>query len=296
VDLNVPQDANGKVTDDSRAKAIVPTVNKILKDGGSAILMSHLGRPKGKVNPAMSLKPIAEHLSALLGKPVLFATDCVGPDAKAKAALLKPGEVLLLENLRFHPEEEAGDEVFAKSLAYLGDVYVNDAFGTAHRAHASTTIVAKFFPTAKLFGYLMQAEIDSVGKVLGNPQRPMTAIVGGSKVSSKIEVLQNLLASCDELIIGGGMANTFVKAQGGQTGASLVEEDLLDTAREIIKQAEAKGVKPSQRMRTPTNAPPMRCPMAGWRSTSDRRASRPSARWCCAARPCCGTAPWACSR
>ena len=250
VDLNVPQDANGKVTDDSRAKAIVPTVNKILKDGGSAILMSHLGRPKGKVNPAMSLKPIAEHLSALLGKPVLFATDCVGPDAKAKAALLKPGEVLLLENLRFHPEEEAGDEVFAKSLAYLGDVYVNDAFGTAHRAHASTTIVAKFFPTAKLFGYLMQAEIDSVGKVLGNPQRPMTAIVGGSKVSSKIEVLQNLLASCDELIIGGGMANTFVKAQGGQTGASLVEEDLLDTAREIIKQAEAKGVK----LHIPTDA------------------------------------------
>ena len=250
VDLNVPQDANGKVTDDSRAKAIVPTVNKILKDGGSAILMSHLGRPKGKVNPAMSLKPIAEHLSALLGKPVLFATDCVGPDAKAKAALLKPGEVLLLENLRFHPEEEAGDEVFAKSLAYIGDVYVNDAFGTAHRAHASTTIVAKFFPTAKLFGYLMQAEIDSVGKVLGNPQRPMTAIVGGSKVSSKIEVLQNLLASCDELIIGGGMANTFVKAQGGQTGASLVEEDLLDTAREIIKQAEAKGVK----LHIPTDA------------------------------------------
>lgn len=250
VDLNVPQDANGKVTDDSRAKAIVPTVNKILKDGGSAILMSHLGRPKGKVNPTMSLKPIADHLSGLLGKPVLFATDCVGPDAKAKAAALKPGEVLLLENLRFHPEEEAGDEVFAKSLAYLGDVYVNDAFGTAHRAHASTTIVAKFFPTARLFGYLMQAEIDSVGKVLGNPQRPMTAIVGGSKVSSKIEVLQNLLSSCDELIIGGGMANTFVKAQGGQTGASLVEEDLLDTAREIIKQAEAKGVE----LHIPTDA------------------------------------------
>ncbi|MBP7407264.1 MAG: phosphoglycerate kinase [Flavobacteriales bacterium] len=242
VDLNVPQDANGKVTDDSRAKAIVPTVNKILKDGGSVILMSHLGRPKGKVNPAMSLRPIAEHLSGLLGKPVLFATDCIGPDARAKAAVLKPGEVLLLENLRFHPEEEAGDEVFAKSLAYLGDVYVNDAFGTAHRAHASTTIVAKFFPNAKLFGYLMQGEIDSVGKVLGDPQRPMTAIVGGSKVSSKIDVLQNLLASCDELIIGGGMANTFVKAQGGQTGASVVEEDLLDTAREIIKQAEAKGV------------------------------------------------------
>ena len=250
VDLNVPQDATGKVTDDTRARAIVPTVNKILKDGGSAILMSHLGRPKGKVNPAMSLRPVADHLAGLLGKVVIFATDCVGPDAKAKAAALKPGEVLVLENLRFHPEEEGGDEAFSKSLSELGDVYVNDAFGTAHRAHASTTIVAKFFPTAKLFGYLMQAEIDSVGKVLGNPQRPMTAIVGGSKVSSKIEVLQNLIGTCDELIIGGGMANTFVKAMGGQTGASLVDDDLLDTARGIIKEAEAKGVK----LHIPTDA------------------------------------------
>jgi phosphoglycerate kinase len=243
VDLNVPQDANGKVTDDSRARAILPTVNKILSDGGSAILMSHLGRPKGKVNPAMSLKPVAEHLSGLLGKPVLFATDCVGEDARAKAAALKPGEVLVLENLRFHPEEEAGDEGFAKQLSELGDVYVNDAFGTAHRAHASTTIVAKFFPEAKLFGHLMQAEIDSVGKVLGDPQRPMTAIVGGSKVSSKLAVLENLLNSCDVLIIGGGMANTFVKAMGGQTGASLVEEDLLDTARNVMAKAREKGVK-----------------------------------------------------
>ena len=250
VDLNVPQDANGKVTDDSRARAIVRTIHKILNDGGSAILMSHLGRPKGKVNAAMSLKPVAEHLAGLLGKPVLFATDCVCPDAKAKAAALKPGEVLLLENLRFHPEEEAGDEAFSKTLSELGDVYVNDAFGTAHRAHASTTIVARSFPTDKLFGYLMQAEIDSVGKVLSNPQRPMTAIVGGSKVSSKIEVLENLLASCDELIIGGGMANTFVKAMGGQTGASLVEEDLLDTARTIIEKAKAKGVK----LHIPTDA------------------------------------------
>jgi len=250
VDLNVPQDANGKLTDDTRARAIIPTVKKIIGDGGSAILMSHLGRPKGKINPAMSLRPIADHLSGLLGKPVLFATDCVGPDAKAKAAALKPGEVLLLENLRFHPEEEAGDEAFSQSLSELGDVYVNDAFGTAHRAHASTTIVAKFFPQAKLFGYLMQAEIDSVGKVLGNPQRPMTAIVGGSKVSSKIDVLQNLIGSCDELIIGGGMANTFVKAMGGSTGASLVEEDLLETARAIIAAAEAKGVK----LHIPTDA------------------------------------------
>lgn len=250
VDLNVPQDASGKVTDDSRARAIVPTVKKILADGGSAILMSHLGRPKGKVNPAMSLKPIAEHLGSLLGEPVLFATDCVGPDAKTKAAALRPGEVLVLENLRFHPEEEAGDEAFSKTLSELGDVYVNDAFGTAHRAHASTTIVAKFFPGAKLFGYLMQAEIDSVGRVLSNPQRPMTAIVGGSKVSSKIEVLENLIGSCDVLIIGGGMANTFVKAEGGQTGASLVEEDLLETARGIIEKAKAKGVK----LHIPTDA------------------------------------------
>jgi phosphoglycerate kinase len=250
VDLNVPQDATGKVTDDSRARAIVRTVNKILSDGGSAILMSHLGRPKGKVNPAMSLKPVADHLATLLGKPVIFATDCVGPDAKAKAAALKPGDVLVLENLRFHPEEEAGDEGFSKTLSELGDAYVNDAFGTAHRAHASTTIVAKFFPKDKLFGYLMQAEIDSVGKVLKNPERPMTAIVGGSKVSSKIEVLENLLSSCNELIIGGGMANTFVKAMGGQTGASLVEEDLLDTARTIIEKAKAKGVK----LHIPTDA------------------------------------------
>lgn len=250
VDLNVPQDAHGRVTDDTRARAIIPTVRKILQDGGSAILMSHLGRPKGKVNPSMSLKPVGEHLSTLLGVPVEFAIDCVGPDAQAKAAALKPGQVLLLENLRFHPEEEAGDEAFSKALSELGDVYVNDAFGTAHRAHASTTIVAKFFPNDKLFGHLIGRELDSVGKVLGDPQRPMTAIVGGSKVSSKIEVLQNLIGKCDELIIGGGMANTFVKAQGGQTGASLVEDDLLDTARNIIKEAQAKGVQ----LHIPTDA------------------------------------------
>ena len=250
VDLNVPQDTNGNVTDDSRARAVVPTVKKIVKDGGSVILMSHLGRPKGKVNPTMSLKPIGEHLAGLLGMPVQFATDCMGPDAKAKAAALKPGEVLLLENLRFHPEEEAGDEGFAKSLAALGDVYVNDAFGTAHRAHASTTIVAKFFPNDKLFGSLMQAEIDSVGKVLESPQRPMTAIVGGSKVSSKIDVLENLIGKCDELIIGGGMANTFLKAMGGQTGSSLVEDDLLEQARTIVAKAKAKGVK----LHLPTDA------------------------------------------
>ena len=243
VDLNVPQDANGKVTDDNRARAIIPTVEKILRDGGSAILMSHLGRPKGKVNPSMSLRPIAEHLSGLLGRPVQFATDCVGADAKAKAAALKPGEVLVLENLRFHPEEEAGDEAFSAALSALGDVYVNDAFGTAHRAHASTTIVANHFPKAKLFGYLMQAEIDSVGKVLHEPQRPLTAIVGGSKVSSKLAVLEHLLGKCDEVIIGGGMAFTFIKAQGGQVGKSLVEDDQLETAKAILASAMDKGVQ-----------------------------------------------------
>ena len=250
VDLNVPLDANMNVTDDSRARAIVPTVKKILADGGSAILMSHLGRPKGKPNPAMSLRPVATHLEELLGTPVQFATDCVGDDAKEKAAALKSGEVLVLENLRYHPEEEAGDEAFSQKLSALGDVYVNDAFGTAHRAHASTAVIAKFFPKDKLFGYVMQAEIDSVGKVLGNPQRPLTAIVGGSKVSSKIEVLENLLDKCDEVIIGGGMANTFVKAQGGSVGASLVEDDLLETARTIVKKAAEKGVK----LHIPTDA------------------------------------------
>jgi len=250
VDLNVPQDANGHVTDGNRARAIVPTVNKILNDGGSAILMSHLGRPKGKVNPAMSLKPIAEYMSGLLGKPVLFATDCVGPDAKAKAAALKPGEVLMLENLRFHPEEEAGDEAFSKTLSELGDVYVNDAFGTAHRAHASTTIVAKFFPKDKLFGYLMQGEIDSVGKVLNDPQRPLVAVVGGSKVSSKLAVLENLIGKCDEVIIGGGMAFTFIKAEGGQVGKSLVEDDQLEVAKAILASAMDKGVQ----LHLPTDA------------------------------------------
>ena len=243
VDLNVPLDANMNVTDDSRARAIVPTVKKILRDGGSAILLSHLGRPKGKPNPAMSLRPVAKHLEGLLGTPVRFAEDCIGDKANLAAAALRPGEVLVLENLRYHDAEEKGDEGFSKQLASLGDVYVNDAFGTAHRAHASTTIMAKFFPRDKMFGYLMQAEIDSVGKVLDNPQRPLAAIIGGSKVSSKIEVLENLLNKCDELIIGGGMANTFVKAQGGSVGTSLVEDDLLETARTIMKKAAEKGVK-----------------------------------------------------
>ncbi len=243
VDLNVPLDANFNVTDDNRSRAIIPTVKKILKDGGSAILMSHLGRPKGKPKPELSLKPVAKHLEEILGVPVQFATDCVGEDAKRKAADLKAGEVLLLENLRFHPEEEAGDEAFSKKLAELGDVYVNDAFGTAHRAHASTTIVAKSFPEKRLFGYLIDGELKSIGRVLDDPERPLLAIVGGAKVSSKIEVLENLLGKCDEVIIGGGMSFTFMKAQGAQIGSSLVEEDHLDTARSIMKKAEEKGVK-----------------------------------------------------
>jgi phosphoglycerate kinase len=238
----VPLDAQFNVTDDTRTRAIVPTVKKILKDGGSVILMSHLGRPKGKVNPAMSLRPVAKHLEGLLGMPVQFAGDCIGPDALAKAAALQPGQVLLLENLRFHPEEEKGDEAFSKALAALGDVYVNDAFGTAHRAHASTTIVAKFFPQAKLFGYLIANELENIGKVLESPKKPLCAIVGGAKVSSKIEVLRNLLDKCDEVIIGGGMAFTFLKAQGGKVGASLVEDDHLDTALGILAEAKQRGV------------------------------------------------------
>ena len=242
VDLNVPLDAQFNVTDDNRTKAIVPTVKKVLKEGGSVILMSHLGRPKGKVIPDLSLRPVAKHLEGLLGVPVQFATDCIGEDAQAKATVLKPGEVLLLENLRFHPEEEKGDEAFSKALSTLGDVYVNDAFGTAHRAHASTTVVAKYFPDAKLFGYLIAGELHSLGQVLNQPKKPLCAIVGGAKVSSKIEVLQNLLDKCDEVIIGGGMAFTFIKAQGGKVGASLVEDDHVETAKAILAAAQDKGV------------------------------------------------------
>ena len=250
VDLNVPLDANMNVTDDNRARAIVPTVQKIIRDGGSVILMSHLGRPKGKVNPAMSLRPVAKHLEGLLKVPVRFVDECIGDKAKLASASLLNGEVLVLENLRFHPEEEKGETAFARQLADLGNVYVNDAFGTAHRAHASTTVIAMFFPKDKMFGYLMQAEIDSVGKVLNEPQRPLTAIIGGSKVSSKIDVLENLLGKCDEVIIGGGMANTFIKANGGQVGASVVEDDHLETARTILKKAVEKGVK----LHLPTDA------------------------------------------
>lgn len=242
VDFNVPLDENFNITDDNRIQGAAPTIKKILNDGGSVILMSHLGRPKEGPTEKYSLKHIVSHLSAVLGVEVQFANDCIGDEAKEKAANLKAGEVLLLENLRFYKEEEKGDKAFAEKLAQLGDVYVNDAFGTAHRAHASTAIVAEFFPEAKYFGYLIEAELSNAEKVLNNPERPFTAIMGGAKVSDKIELIEALLDKVDNLIIGGGMAYTFVKARGGEIGKSLVELDKLDLANELVKKAEAKGV------------------------------------------------------
>lgn len=242
VDFNVPLDEKLSVTDDTRIRAAVPTIKKILAGNGAVILMSHLGRPKGGPENKFSLKHIIKNLSGLLGKEIKFASDCIGEDAKALASSLKAGEVLLLENLRFYKEEEKGDEAFARKLSELGDVYVNDAFGTAHRAHASTTIVAKFFPKDKLFGYLMAGEIDSINKVLHEAKRPLTAIIGGAKVSSKIPIIEFLLDKTDNLIIGGGMAYTFVKALGGKTGKSLVEDEFLKTAQQVIVKAKEKNV------------------------------------------------------
>ena len=242
VDLNVPL-KNGTITDDTRARSIIPTVQKILADGGSCVLMSHLGRPQAQIVPEMSLLPVAKHLSTLLNREVSFTAGCVTEEAFEKSASLQAGEVLLLENLRFHAEEEAGDEAFAAQLAKHGDIYVNDAFGTAHRAHASTAVIAKFFPERKLFGTLIQNELDSIGKVLNDPKRPLLAIIGGAKVSSKIDVLKNLLSKADEIMIGGGMAFTFIRAQGGNTGASLVEDDRIELAKEILAEAEQKGTK-----------------------------------------------------
>ncbi len=242
VDFNVPLDAQYNITDDTRIRAAIPTLNKIIADGGSVILMSHLGRPKDGPDEKYSLKHIVNHISKLLNRPVLFAADCIGADAKSIAKELKAGEVLLLENLRFYKQETAGTESFAHELASLGDVYVNDAFGTAHRAHASTTIIAKFFPNDKVFGYVMANELASINKVLNKSQKPFTAIMGGAKVSGKILIIDNLLDKIDNLIIGGGMAYTFIKAQGGKVGSSLVEEDKLDIALKILKDAKAKGV------------------------------------------------------
>ena len=243
VDFNVPLDGDFNVTDTSRIDAAKPSILKVLEDGGSAILMSHMGRPKGKVNPDMSLSHIAETVSEIIGVQVKFAEDCVGAKADEAVAELQSGEVLLLENLRFHAEEEAGDESFAKELAKHGDIYVNDAFGTAHRAHASTTIVAKFFPENKCFGYLLAKEIKAIDKVMETGEKPVTAILGGAKVSSKITIIENILDKVDNLIIGGGMTYTFVKAKGGKVGDSICEDDKMELALEILKQAEAKNVK-----------------------------------------------------
>ncbi|QIH39005.1 phosphoglycerate kinase [Flavobacterium sp. Sr18] len=242
VDFNVPLDENFNVTDATRIEAAKPTIDAILAQGGSVILMSHLGRPKG-VEEKYSLKHILKTTSEVLGVPVQFVSDCVGPDAKTAAEKLEAGQVLLLENLRFHGEEEAGDVAFAKELASLGDIYVNDAFGTAHRAHASTTIIAQFFPTEKCFGLLLAKEIESLNKVLKNSEKPVTAVLGGSKVSSKITVIENILDKVDHMIIGGGMTFTFVKALGGKIGDSICEDDKQELALEILRLAKEKGVQ-----------------------------------------------------
>lgn len=242
VDFNVPLDENFNVTDATRIEAAKPTIDTILAQGGSVILMSHLGRPKG-AEDKYSLKHILKTASEILGVPVHFAANCVGEEAQTAAANLKAGEVLLLENLRFHAEEEAGDVVFAKELASLGDIYVNDAFGTAHRAHASTTIIAQFFPTEKCFGALLAKEIESLNKVLKNSEKPVTAVLGGSKVSSKITVIENILDKVDHMIIGGGMTFTFVKALGGKVGDSICEDDKQELALEILRLAKEKGVQ-----------------------------------------------------
>ncbi|WP_264535627.1 phosphoglycerate kinase [Flavobacterium sp. N1736] len=242
VDFNVPLDENFNVTDATRIEAAKPTIDAILKQGGSVILMSHLGRPKG-TEEKYSLKHILKTASEILGVPVQFAENCVGEVAQSAAKNLKPGEVLLLENLRFHAEEEAGDVAFAKELASLGDIYVNDAFGTAHRAHASTTIIAQFFPTEKCFGTLLAKEIESLNKVLKNSEKPVTAVLGGSKVSSKITVIENILDKVDHMIIGGGMTFTFIKAQGGKVGDSICEDDKQELALEILRLAKEKGVQ-----------------------------------------------------
>src|SRR3984885_564009 len=242
VDFNVPLDKDYNITDDNRMTAALPTIKKILKDGGEVILMSHLGRPKGGPEEKFSLKHLVPHLSDLLGQQVEFADDCIGPEAVEKARDLEKGEVLLLENLRFYKEEEKGDVAFAEKLSKLGDIYVNDAFGTAHRAHASTAVIAQFFPNAKFFGYLMAAELQNAEKILNDAVKPFTAIMGGAKVSDKIELIERLLDKVDNLIIGGGMAYTFAKAQGGKIGKSLVEEDKLELALSLIEKAKAKGV------------------------------------------------------
>jgi phosphoglycerate kinase len=242
VDFNVPLDKDYNITDDNRITGALPTIQKILKEGGAVILMSHLGRPKDGPTEKYSLKHVVKHLSDLLGQQVEFADDCIGEQAVEKAKDLKAGEVLLLENLRFYKEEEKGDKDFAEKLSKLGDVYVNDAFGTAHRAHASTAVIAQFFPNAKYFGYLMAGELANAEKILNHAEKPFTAIMGGAKVSDKIELIEKLLEKVDNLIIGGGMAYTFAKAQGGTIGNSLLEADKQELALSLLEKAKAKGV------------------------------------------------------
>ena len=244
VDFNVPLDKETmEITDDTRIRAAVPTIKHVLENGGSVVIMSHLGRPKTGNEPEFSLKHIVAHTSELLGKEVTFAGDCIGAEAFGITRDLQPGNVVLLDNVRYHKEETAGDKTFAEKLAKHGDVYINDAFGTAHRAHASTTVVAEFFPNDKMFGFLIEREIKSVAKVMESDEKPVTAIVGGAKVSSKITIIERLLDKVDYLIVGGGMAYTFVKATGGKVGASLVEDDYLEYAEKLLKTADAKGVK-----------------------------------------------------
>lgn len=242
VDFNVPLNDDFQVTDATRIVSAKPTIIKILEDGGSCVLMSHLGRPKG-VQDEFSLKHIVNKIEDIYGVEVKFASDCVGAEAEEKANALQPGEILLLENLRFHEEETKGDKAFAEQLSKLGDIYVNDAFGTAHRAHASTTIVAEFFPVSKCFGSLLAKEIESIKKVMEDGEKPVLAVLGGAKVSSKITIIENILDKVDHLIIGGGMTFTFIKAQGGKIGDSICEDDKMELAIDILKQAEEKGVK-----------------------------------------------------
>ena len=242
VDFNVPLNDEFQVTDETRISSAKPTIIKILEDGGSCILMSHLGRPKG-VEEAFSLKHIVDTVETIIGVEAKFVSNCVGSEAEEAAKNLKPGELLILENLRFHEEETKGDVGFAEQLSKLGDIYVNDAFGTAHRAHASTTIIAQFFPDSKCFGYLLQQEIESIDKVMKTGEKPVLAVLGGAKVSSKITIIDNILDKIDHLIIGGGMTFTFIKAQGGSIGDSLVEDDKMELALEILEKAKAKNVQ-----------------------------------------------------
>ncbi|MEJ7627712.1 MAG: phosphoglycerate kinase [Ferruginibacter sp.] len=244
VDFNVPLDEQFKITDDTRIESTLPTIRKILDEGGAVILMSHLGRPKGGPEDKYSLNHLVAHIASSLDTKVQFAKDSIGEEAIQKAGILKPGEVLLLENLRFYKEEEAGDKNFAEKLSKLGDIYINDAFGTAHRAHASTAVIAEFFSAdKKMFGLLMEKEVASAEKVLHHTVKPFTAIIGGAKVSDKILIIENLLERADNIIIGGGMAYTFFKAMGGQIGKSLYEEDRVETAKEILEKAKSKGIK-----------------------------------------------------